>query len=65
MSDISLHFPWWANLLFFLFTGWPGCLIGGFLGALAWRGHRVRGGFLGALVGDLIWAAFWWLAPWG
>jgi hypothetical protein len=59
MSDISMTFPWPVLVIFFLAIGWPGFLIGGLLGALAWRAHRVIGGIIGALALDCAWAFLW------
>jgi hypothetical protein len=36
---------------FALLTGAPGLVLGGLIGALAWRAHRIWGGVLGALLG--------------
>ena len=57
MSDISFKFEWWELLLYSPIIGWPGLLGGGLLGALAWRRRRMVGGVLGAIVGNLGWAA--------
>ena len=51
MSDISLEFTWFDILLFGLLIGSPGLLLGGALGAFAWKGHRVYGAVLGGVLG--------------
>jgi hypothetical protein len=51
MSDIGLDFGPGTIVVFALLTGAPGLVLGCLIGALAWRGHRVWGGVLGALVG--------------
>ena len=51
MSDISFQFTGLDILLFMLFLGWPGLLLGAALGALAWKSHRVYGAVLGAALG--------------
>jgi len=57
MSDISLHFSplEWAAMAAIL--GWPGLLLGGLVGALAWRTRRIVGGALGAVFGAIVIAA--------
>ena len=57
MSDISFKFEWWELLLYSPVIGWPGLLAGALLGALAWKRRRIVGGVLGAIAGNLIWAA--------
>ena len=42
-----------------LLIGWPGFLLGGALGLLACRAHRIIGGVVGALALDLLWAYAW------
>jgi Na+/proline symporter len=59
LSDISLEFGWDAILLFALMIGWPGLLLGGIIGGLAWRRRRWAGAILGALSGLLAWAGAW------
>ena len=39
------------GLLFTLFLGWPGLLLGAALGALAWKRRRIYGAVLGAALG--------------
>ena len=51
MSDISLQFTWLDILLFLLIVGSPGLLLGGALGAFAWKRHRVYGAVLGGVAG--------------
>ena len=41
MSDISFDLTWLDILLFTLFLGWPGLLLGAALGALAWKRRRI------------------------
>jgi hypothetical protein len=56
MSDISLHFTWLDLALAAPIVGWPGLLVGGALGALAWRKRWYFGALLGAIVGCVAWA---------
>jgi hypothetical protein len=56
MSDIDIKFTWWEFLLASPVIGWPGLILGGALGALAWRGRRILGGAAGAIVGNIAWA---------
>lgn len=56
MSDINLNFEWWELALYSPIFGWPGLVIGGIIGALAWRRRRILGGVLGAIVGNFAWA---------
>ena len=51
MSDISIQFTWYEILLFALIIGSPGLVLGGALGAFAWKRHRVCGALLGAVIG--------------
>jgi hypothetical protein len=51
VSDINLDWGPGTLARFALITGAPGLLLGCLIGALAWRGHRIWGGALGALVG--------------
>lgn len=55
MSDISIEFAWYELLIVALFLGWPGLLLGGAVGAAAWRRHRVYGTGIGAIAGLLFW----------
>jgi hypothetical protein len=59
MSDIAITFPWPVLLAMVLLIGWPGFLLGGALGLLAWRAHRIIGGVAGGLALDLLWAYAW------
>ena len=56
MSDIRLEFGWDAILLIALMIGWPGLVICGTIGALAWRRRRAIGALAGALAGLVLWA---------
>jgi len=53
MSDISFNFSWAELLLIF---GWPGLLLGAAAGGVFWRGRRLVGGAVGAVVGLAVWA---------
>ena len=55
MSDIRLEFGWDALLLVALMIGWPGLLLGGLVGGLAWRRRRWAGTMLGAVGGLAAW----------
>jgi len=57
MSDIDFKFTWWELVLYSPIFGWPGLLIGAFLGALGLKRHRISGGALGAILGNFAWAA--------
>jgi hypothetical protein len=57
VSDIALHITWLDLLIAAPVFGWPGLLIGGALGARAWRRRRIAGGVIGALLGCVIWFA--------
>jgi hypothetical protein len=63
LSDIRLDFGWEAILLLALMIGWPGLLLGGLAGALAWRRHRWIGTGLGAVAGLVLWSGVWF--AWG
>ena len=52
MSDIKLEFTWWELLLASPVLGWPGAIVGGVLGVLAWRKRPLLGGAIGAVVGN-------------
>jgi Na+/proline symporter len=59
MSDI------WSNAGLFntawgaLLVGSPGIVIGGVIGAVAWRSHRIGGAVLGAILGLVLWLFGW------
>jgi hypothetical protein len=53
---IDIKFTWWEFLLASQVIGWPALILGGALGALAWRGRRIFGGAAGAIVGNIAWA---------
>jgi hypothetical protein len=55
VSDISLNWGVLDYALIALIIGWPGLPLGGLLGALAWRAHRIYGGVLGAAAGLALW----------
>jgi Na+/proline symporter len=59
MSDISLNFGPLDYAFIALLFGSPGIIIGGVLGALLWRGHRLAGAALGAPAGLVLWLAGW------
>ena len=52
MSDIDIKFEWWELVLFSPLLGWPGIILGGLAGALAWRKRPIVGGILGAIAGN-------------
>ena len=52
MSDIDIKFEWWELVLFSPLLGWPGIILGGLAGALAWRKRPVVGALLGAIAGN-------------
>ncbi len=59
MSDIGiLNDPLSLATLALLF-GAPGLPLGGLVGALAWRRHRIAGGLIGAPVGFALWLVGW------
>ncbi|HTT48608.1 MAG TPA: hypothetical protein VMG39_11480 [Pseudolabrys sp.] len=61
MSDIGILNDPWSVAFVLLILGAPGLPIGGLVGALVWRRHRVIGALLGALLGFALWLAGWWL----
>lgn len=63
LSDIGLNFPWWFLALMFFSVGVPGGVLGGLLGASWWRAHRVWGGVIGFLIGDVL-AAWLYFSYW-
>jgi hypothetical protein len=56
LSDIKIEFTWWELILISPMFGWPGILVGGVIGALAWRKRPIVGGLIGAVVGNFVWA---------
>jgi len=54
MSDISLIFSPLDYLIIALVIGSPGLVVGGGLGALAWRRRRIVGAAVGAVLGALL-----------
>ena len=56
MSDIKIEFTWWELILISPMFGWPGILVGGVIGALAWRKRPIVGALIGAVVGNFVWA---------
>ncbi|MET0547066.1 MAG: hypothetical protein ABWZ40_12210 [Caulobacterales bacterium] len=54
MSDISLNITWFDLILYSPFFGWPGLILGGLLGAFAWRKRPWLGGAIGAIAGNFI-----------
>ena len=56
MSDIKIEFTWWELILISPMFGWPGILVGGVIGALAWRKRPIVGALIGAVVGNFAWA---------
>ena len=42
-----------------LLVGSPGIVIGGLIGAFAWRSHRIGGAALGAILGCVLWLFGW------
>ncbi len=54
MSDIKIEFEWWELVLVSPMIGWPGILVGGIIGATAWRKRPIVGGALGAIAGNFI-----------
>ena len=68
MSDIGLDWGPFDIIAIALIIGAPGLVIGGALGAILWRRHRLYGALLGALVGLILWLAgfvLWKMSPWG
>jgi Na+/proline symporter len=55
MSDIGiLNGPFDLALIALMIFG-PGFALGGIIGALVWRKHRVVGGLIGAVAGLALW----------
>jgi hypothetical protein len=59
MSDISLNWGLIDIAIIVIILTSPGLAIGGFVGALAWRGHRIAGAALGAIGGVVLWSVGW------
>lgn len=59
MSDIKILSDWPSLIFIFLLLGSPGIPIGGIAGALLWRGRRVLGAALGAVLGYGLWLLGW------
>ena len=59
MSDIGILNGPFAIAFLMLILGSPGIPLGAIAGALGWRGHRVIGAALGALVGFGLWLLGW------
>jgi hypothetical protein len=51
MSGISSNAGLFNTVLGALLVGSPGIVVGGLIGAIAWRSHRVWGAALGAILG--------------
>jgi hypothetical protein len=60
MSGISSNAGLFNNALAALLIGSPGIVIGGLIGAVAWRSHRIGGAMLGAISGFVL-CLFGWL----
>ena len=60
MSGISWNSGLFNTALGALLVGSPGIVIGGLIGAVAWRSHRIWGAVLGAVLGFAL-ALFGWL----
>ena len=56
MSDISINVTWLDVALWAPVLGWPGLIVGGLIGALAWRKRRILGAVLGALACSVLWS---------
>ena len=54
MSDISFTFTWWELALASPIFGWPGLIVGAFLGAHFWRRRPILGAVLGGLAGNFV-----------
>lgn len=61
MSDISIHITWWELLLYSPVIGWPGLLAGSVIGWFAWRRRPVIGAIAGAVTGNLLCFAWFFL----
>ena len=60
MSKISWNGGLFNIALGTFLVGSPGIVIGGLIGAVAWRSHRIWGGALGAVLGFAL-SLFGWL----
>jgi hypothetical protein len=60
MSEISWNSGLFNTALGALLVGSPGIVIGGLIGAVAWRNHRIWGAALGAALGFVL-CLFGWL----
>lgn len=56
MSDIGFNIEWWEIVLYSPILGWPGLLLGGLAGALAWKKRPIVGGIIGAVLCNFAWA---------
>jgi hypothetical protein len=68
MSDIALNWSAFDIATIALIIGAPGLTIGGAVGAVAWRRHRLWGALTGAVVGLALWLGgfvLWKASPWG
>jgi hypothetical protein len=59
MSDISLNLRAIDLAAIALILGSPGLVVGGGVGALLWRSHRLAGAAIGAVAGVVLWAIGW------
>ena len=68
MSDIALNWGAFDIATIALIIGAPGLAIGGAVGAVVWRRHRLCGALIGAVVGLALWLGgfvLWKASPWG
>lgn len=59
MSGIPWNSGLFNTVLGALLVGSPGIVIGGLIGAIAWRSHRTWGALLGAILGFALWLYGW------
>jgi hypothetical protein len=59
MSGISWNSGLFNTALGAFIVGSPGIVIGGLIGAFAWRSHRIWGGVIGAILGFALWLFGW------
>ena len=59
MSGILWNAGLFNTALGALLVGSPGVVIGGLIGAVAWRGHRIGRAGLGASLGFVLWLFGW------